>query len=136
MIAITESELTVEPDMLNASKSQSRRSTIGQGVRAGLGKAIGTSAMTASASHPQRVGIREIRLQTRDLKPVGKFYRQDLGMPTKRQGNELTVTAGATHIAFETGSSSESAPCYHFAFNIPENKLEAVRQWHKASPPC
>ncbi|MCR2805262.1 VOC family protein [Paenibacillus soyae] len=67
------------------------------------------------------------------------FYRDVLGVPvlefTERR---LTVGIGYTVITFvsEGAESSEGrggkAPYYHFAMNIPENKLDEAKRWIEA----
>jgi len=74
-------------------------------------------------------GIAELQLQTRRIDKLHKFYGMVLGLPTQRDSRQLTITAGSTRIVFS--SVDEGEPFYHFAFNIPENKLEAARQWQK-----
>jgi len=74
-------------------------------------------------------GISELRLQTHDIAALETFYGESLGLPTQRDGDELAIDAGATRIMFT--AVTEGKPFYHFAFNIPENKLESAIRWQK-----
>ena len=47
-------------------------------------------------------------------------------------GAGLMGTLGS---AGTTAESSDDGPLYHYAFNIPENKIEAARQWQKQRTP-
>jgi catechol 2,3-dioxygenase-like lactoylglutathione lyase family enzyme len=78
-------------------------------------------------------GILELRLKTRKLDDLRRFYPQTLGLPLVRDAvRSITVQAGSTAIVFD--AVDENEPFYHFAFNIPENKLAAAKQWLK--PRC
>lgn len=77
------------------------------------------------------VGIAEVRLFTAKIDELQRFYGQDLGLTVDRVGDELTIEAGATRIVFEAVTESDDEPFYHFAFNIPENKLQSARDWQK-----
>lgn len=74
-------------------------------------------------------GISELRLETHKLSALERFYREELGLPTKRHGDELIIDAGTTRIVF--APAKEGKPFYHVAFNIPENKLKSAVQWQK-----
>ena len=74
-------------------------------------------------------GISELRLQTRNVTALETFYGECLGLQTQRNGDELAIDAGATRIIFS--AVTEGKPFYHFAFNIPENKLGSAIQWQK-----
>jgi hypothetical protein len=41
----------------------------------------------------------------------------------------LTVTAGGTELLFTRDASGAAPPFYHFAFNIPENKIVQAHEW-------
>jgi len=74
-------------------------------------------------------GISELRLQTHDIAALETFYGESLGLPTRRDGDKLVIDAGATRIVFTAVTTGK--PFYHFAFNIPENKLESAVRWQK-----
>jgi catechol-2,3-dioxygenase len=73
--------------------------------------------------------IDEIQLVTRQLSQQKAFYAQGLELPlVADSATSFTVQAGATRVTF--AESPEPMPSvYHFAFNIPENKLAEAKQW-------
>ena len=74
--------------------------------------------------------IRNIRLQTiTPLSELRAFYVESLGLQLVADGrSEITFRAGESTVTFVL-SASDGAPWYHFAFNIPQNKLLEARQW-------
>lgn len=81
----------------------------------------------------ERPGILSLHLKTRKLDELRRFYPQVLGLPLIHDDDRsITVQAGSTHITFDAVEADE--PFYHFAFNIPENKLAAAKEWLK--PRC
>ncbi len=64
------------------------------------------------------------------LEEMRAFYSDGLGLPVRaRSERELVVFAGASEIVFVQVEDTKAAPFYHFAFNIPENKILAAREW-------
>jgi len=62
------------------------------------------------------------------------FYHRSLGLAVAgEEPGRLTIAAGATPITFV--SADKGRPFYHFAFNIPENKVRAARDWQKDRSP-
>lgn len=73
--------------------------------------------------------IKKLSLQT--AKPLGEmadFYRNVLEMKVLLSAEKLIVEAGKTQITF-TAAAKGTQPYYHFAFNIPENKIVLARNW-------
>ena len=72
------------------------------------------------------------------LAAMKAFYGKtlDLGIIEDTPGR-LTVEAGETRITFVSSSElvEGRAPFYHFAFNIPENKIVQALEWQKARTP-
>lgn len=66
------------------------------------------------------------------------FYGKtlDLGIVDER-ADRFTVDAGETKITFveDPQTVDGRAPFYHFAFNIPENKIVQALEWQKARTP-
>jgi hypothetical protein len=61
--------------------------------------------------------------------------RLDLGIRSDRP-DRFTFDAGETRMTFvESDNSGNERPFYHFAFNIPENKILAALEWQKALTP-
>jgi hypothetical protein len=85
---------------------------------------------------PDRVGPRILRLELLTSAPLGRmreFYHQALGLQVVDQGNDrLTIAAGDTRLTFVAAGPGGGAPFYHFAFNIPEQKIRAARDWQRA----
>lgn len=76
---------------------------------------------------------RILRLNLKSASPLSelqRFYQDLLGLEVSEQGpGRLTVTAGRTPITFTAATPEEGDPTYHFAFNIPENKIYRAREW-------
>ena len=66
--------------------------------------------------------ILALRLPTRRPHELRRFYAEELGLP--RDGYDLQ--AGATTLTFVGGQPRSPL---HFAFNIPENRLEDAKAW-------
>ena len=59
-----------------------------------------------------------------------KFYTAILELPLiSEQAEQFMIRAGETTIRFVQVKQDGDAPFYHFAFNIPENKIEKARDW-------
>jgi hypothetical protein len=64
------------------------------------------------------------------------FYHQSLGLPVAEENAErLTIDAGLTRLTFLRSAADGGRPFYHFAFNIPENKVLAAHQWQARRTP-
>jgi catechol 2,3-dioxygenase-like lactoylglutathione lyase family enzyme len=64
------------------------------------------------------------------LEELKKFYTSVLGLTlVSAQSGRFTVQAGETSISFSKTNADSTAPFYHFAFNIPENKILKAREW-------
>lgn len=122
--------------MNELSVEWSRRQFLRGGLSVGVTGAL-TGVMTLpiqaeaenSSAQKGANGISELRLQTHKIAELETFYGHELGLPTQRHGEKLTIDAGATRIVFS--ATTEGKPFYHFAFNIPENKLESAVKWQK-----
>lgn len=81
--------------------------------------------------------IRSIRLQTQvPLEEMKDFYGNKIGFQILEQSAErLVLKAGFTEIVFTKAPAGTDAPYYHFAFNIPENKILEAYEWQKAKTP-
>lgn len=78
-----------------------------------------------------------VRLQTATpLEEMRNFYGDLLGFKIiTSSANELIVETGNSRITFVPAPQAVERPFYHFAFNIPENKLRAARKWQLARTP-
>lgn len=74
-------------------------------------------------------------LTTTSLAEMKKFYAETIGLPVVTdKPEELTIKAGETTITF-IRSNEENRPFYHFAFNIPENKIQKALEWQRKKTP-
>lgn len=72
--------------------------------------------------------IKQLELKTSALKQLSHFYSMILELPVENEGEtEITIHAGNTQLVFQQVSTA--APVYHFAINIPSNKIEEARVW-------
>lgn len=62
------------------------------------------------------------------LQEMSDFYRDVLEMNVHLSDAQLVIDAGETQITFAPAESG-AKPYYHFAFNIPENKILSARNW-------
>ena len=90
----------------------------------GLAPLVGVKSTTMSALH----GYRSIRIQGIELEKTADFYGSTLGLPVRKEGEKVVVSGGSTEIIFEPAKQKS---IYHFAFNIPENKIESALEWTK-----
>lgn len=70
----------------------------------------------------------ELRLSTQKLAQQRTFYTEVLGLAVLEETPEyFIVQAGSSLLRFN-GSEGDAEP-YHFAFDIPENKLTEAKAW-------
>jgi catechol 2,3-dioxygenase-like lactoylglutathione lyase family enzyme len=88
---------------------------------------------TTSLGKPR---IQSLRLLTiASLDEMKTFYRDVIGLSIlKETASELTIAGGTTPITF-VKTDTAKRPFYHFAFNIPENKIESAFQWQRPKTP-
>ena len=113
---------------------------LGGGMGACLISGFGGNELVQAGEKPAHVsrggkGIAEIRMKSARLEALRRFYEEKLELPVKTDDDQLTVDAGTTRLIFSPTEVSETEPFYHYAFNIPENKIEAARQWQKERTP-
>jgi catechol-2,3-dioxygenase len=76
----------------------------------------------------ERCGILELRLEAGSFREQKQFYTEGLELPLDEESaGRFTVQAGETRLTFV--EAVEGKPTYHFAFNIPENKLPQAQEW-------
>ena len=80
-------------------------------------------------------GIAEIQMKSSRLDELRQFYEEKLQLPVNLETDKLTVDAGTTRLIFSPPEDAGAEPFYHFAFNIPEDKIEKALQWQKALTP-
>ncbi|MEP6683031.1 MAG: hypothetical protein ABJA35_07220 [Parafilimonas sp.] len=75
--------------------------------------------------------FKEIILQTKNVDALYDFYKNKLQLKVVKSGQEIiSINAGKTTLIFKQ-TNNEEQPFYHFAFNIPSNKIEEALQWLK-----
>lgn len=75
--------------------------------------------------------IKNITLETTDIKGTITFYTKILGLDLiKFNENSAIIKIGESTLSFIKNDSQEK-PIYHFAFNIPSNKLFEAIEWSK-----
>ncbi|GAB2825149.1 VOC family protein [Ferruginibacter profundus] len=75
--------------------------------------------------------ILEIEIQTDDLNATELFYTGILGMKlVNKTSDTISLSAGQSTLTFI--QSNHLHPTYHFAFNIPHNKLNEAIEWATA----
>ncbi|HLP21901.1 MAG TPA: hypothetical protein VK174_16420 [Chitinophagales bacterium] len=73
------------------------------------------------------MNIEKLILYTNDLPGTRKFYKEKMALNVNATGNELSIDAGATQLIFKHIDAEK--PVYHFAFNIPANKIKEALEW-------
>lgn len=113
---------------------------------------LGQSAAPKPAAHPtsrddrNSPRIRALRLLTAvPLADMRAFYDEKIGFAVVKEGpTELTLQAGATQLTFVkaapehikgNGGRGNGEPMYHFAFNIPANKIRGAHAWQLKRTP-
>lgn len=75
--------------------------------------------------------LKEIILQTKNIDQIYAFYKNTLQLEViKMDSKTISIAAGKTTVIFRETNNIEE-PFYHFAFNIPYNKIEDALQWVK-----
>jgi catechol 2,3-dioxygenase-like lactoylglutathione lyase family enzyme len=77
------------------------------------------------------MNILQIELLSNNLEATERFYAQTMGLPiAHKTDGTLTFLAGSSLLTFNH-TDETPVPIYHFAFNIPSNKLEEALAWVK-----
>lgn len=70
--------------------------------------------------------LKELILQTKHLDELYQFYKTVLRLQvTQTNSTIISIKAGKTTLIFQQ-TNAATKPFYHFAFNIPSNKIEAA----------
>ena len=76
--------------------------------------------------------FQEIKLKTKQLLPLYHFYKDIIGLSvTDADDSHFIIHTRDTRLIFEETKNSLTDPFYHFAFNIPSNKIEEAYEWLK-----
>lgn len=95
-----------------------------------------TSSASSSSSKTTESSvnlIENIKLLTMSpLEEMRQFYHTKIGFPILNQTEkDITFIAGKSTLTFVKIAEQATAPWYHFAFNIPENKILKARVWQR-----
>jgi hypothetical protein len=72
--------------------------------------------------------IKKLNLQTAYLKTLQEFYSSILQLPVQSPDEqEINIKIGDSDLVFTETTSAE--PFYHYAINIPSNKIDEARDW-------
>ena len=72
--------------------------------------------------------IQRLILQTSAIKKLAQFYRGIMELPAESSGkSEITIQIGSTELIFQQVNTTD--PFYHFAIDIPANKIEEAKTW-------
>lgn len=120
---------------MNASATTTRRAFL-------AASAFGAASLVVPAGGAELTDEpRILALELLTAAPLGAmkdFYHGALGLGVTDERNErLTIAGGATPITFvhvpaRDATEAAASPFYHFAFNIPQNKIRAARDWQRA----
>ena len=74
--------------------------------------------------------LEQIQIQTNNIEKTAEFYEDILGLSIiEKKSKSITIQAGNSILKFIENTSFNSI--YHFAFNIPKNKLDEAIEWYK-----
>ena len=72
--------------------------------------------------------IKQMILQTSAIKKLTEFYSIVMELPVALQSDTgIMVRIGSTELVFQQAGTAD--PFYHFAINIPANKIEEAKAW-------
>lgn len=75
--------------------------------------------------------IQELVLETAAFNQLFEFYHLHLGFPlVNKNENQFAIKIGTSNLMFKEGVEN-SNPFYHFAINIPENRINEALNWLK-----
>ena len=101
--------------------------------------AIGAQVAGTAQDEPKRPRILSLELLAgAPLSAMKTFYGKTMDLRLfNERADRFTVEAGESTITFVASQDTAGgrAPFYHFAFNIPENKIVKALEWQKARTP-
>jgi hypothetical protein len=97
--------------------------------------AVDVSSRGQAAWLPPRIRSLEL-LTSAPMEAMKRFYGMALGLRVlEERVDRISFAAGDTRVAFVPAPEAAGAPFYHFAFNIPENKIVPALRWQQARGP-
>ncbi len=88
---------------------------------------VGASPASAAGDAPRLLALR--LACAAPLAEMRNFYHGQLGLPVLEETAGKLTLGGATRLTFVRSKPEQGRPFYHFAFNIPENKIRLAREW-------
>ncbi len=88
---------------------------------------VGASPASAAGDDPRILALR--LACAAPLAEMRDFYHGQLGLPVLEEADGKLTLGGATRLTFDRSQPEQGRPFYHFAFNIPENKILLAREW-------
>lgn len=74
--------------------------------------------------------LEQIQIHTNNIQKTAAFYQNILGLSLlEKSSKSVSIKAGDSILKFIENKAFDSV--YHFAFNIPENKLDEAIKWCK-----
>ena len=99
----------------------------GSGVKIG-GRKVDCRKYIRTANKT-KMNLDTIEILTKELKATKDFYKNVLQLPvTECDHKSISIKIGLSTLKF-VESLEKDKPIYHFAFNIPENKLSEAIEW-------
>ncbi|OXB25059.1 glyoxalase [Flavobacterium tructae] len=72
--------------------------------------------------------LQHLQIQSNNIQETAAFYQNVLNLPIlEKDSRSVTIQAGESVLQFIENLQLDSI--YHFAFNIPQNKLQEAIQW-------
>lgn len=109
----------------------------GQGRINAVKERLGLRVDLSKGRARTKMHIEKLILLAADLESLRAFYGDRLGMSVTLNDDtrELAVTVGSTQLIFQDAPDFEG--CYHFAWNIPENRIGACQRFlrERSIPP-
>ena len=106
-------------------------SSVGAAVFVGMHDLLESYVSSHQVNKNNQARIIHLDLVTAiSLSELKRFYLSLLEFKLlSEQANKFTIQAGETTITFNETKENATSPFYHFAFNIPENKIFKARDW-------
>ena len=111
-------------------------------LAAHLDGGFGEAGAAPAADRPGAAAPRLLELELLTAAPLAamrEFYGGALGLKILAEKTDrLTIAGGGTPVTFVAATAAgreHGNPFYHFAFNIPENKVLAARGWQQKRSP-
>lgn len=124
------------------SDEPTRRTFLGHLGTLGLASWLGVELLAEETLQTSRIdapaetarGILSLRLKASHLQSMARFYGESFGFEIEQEPGALRVQSGGTRIVFEEAEPG-TAPYYHLAWAVPENKFYLGKEWVRRRTP-